>query len=811
MADPTLPSGWTAEGASSPPPVAPVAVPQGWAPEHAPAVTVEDAPPADPYFGAKLATNGPELLQGLKTLTGHKVSPEVIRRYVSDSKGVIPPETDKWLDETYAKNPGETNFEAHDRPTPGPMDSFMDGLGGGALSGWESKIGAGIAAPIAWGVNGFHRPISDIYNGMVNRSEEEKDAAWNDHPGAYAAGYIPGTILQSLFLPGGEAKTLGGRLLTSGKAGMAAGAIAGSGQSHGSWGDMARDTALATGMGLPLGMGSHVLGALMGRVVNKGTAAINNLREPLNSGLEWLSGHMPQQSAPAMADRVAAQADAGVPARLVDALDPSGRASVGKAINATHDSQQIAQEHANQVYTEAPERIAAQAHQMDPSTPTSRQLARAAGQEQNDISGPAFDAVRHVEVPITDDIKSAIETKGGRAALATSMKYMTPEEAAPVQKLLAAANRGAKAGTADPDEYLRQQVPGFDKMSDSAKDVIRKAVPAPADPYADVKLTVGTADKFRRVLMNQAGETPALIRVAKDLANKVDGAARQASPEYDKALTDFSARAGVGEAARGEGKFANSDFLGSPSDEYGHVVEQASGVPAAINETVAGDGLNAVAPDPAKALPEAPEEKAPTISELDAMRMRARTDIVDAATKNNGHGAVPVARQVAGGPDQLNKNEQLLGPEGADKLQKGMAAEVRRVDNTIDPRAKPDENGNKPMDAATATALAFTGHGKWHAVRQMASWLSGEHIGGVDAERLTRDAVSGDPEKLKNSIDFLVQRGAQRARAASMLNKVAADWGGRAAANVTQSPESVIHAPPSARSIYVTPTKQGAE
>jgi hypothetical protein len=205
--------------------------------------------------------------------------------------------------------------------------------------------------------------------------------------------------------------------------------------------------------------------------------------------------------------------------------------------------------------------------------------------------------------------------------------------------------------------------------------------------------------------------------------------------------------------------------------------------------------------------------KMPTVSELEALRASARDEVVQQAGDNAGQGARGVARQIARGAEQQSKNALLLGPEQAMALQRRMAAEETRAANSefINPNAGSKTNvaGRDAMVDGFADAVANSASGgKWAAVKIAARWLKNGGIRGVDAERLARDAISDDPARLVAAISYLEQKGLARSRAQRFLSTFSGALGGRAAG---AAQDDKARAPSSARELYVTPTKQGAE
>lgn len=193
-----------------------------------------------------------------------------------------------------------------------------------------------------------------------------------------------------------------------------------------------------------------------------------------------------------------------------------------------------------------------------------------------------------------------------------------------------------------------------------------------------------------------------------------------------------------------------------------------------------------------------------TLSEEQAQRARWRDEVRDAAREGRGQNAMTVARQVASGPAQRDRNAVALGGRGAMELEEGMAGEVRRVENTraIDPRAgnQPRTRGGRDAivdgftDAAAAIVSAGAGGSRWPIVHTAAKWLRHGGIRNVDAERLARDAISDDPARVEAAITYLEQRGMNRARAQRFISSFASALAGRTAnsdSSNTPPPNSV--------------------
>jgi hypothetical protein len=173
-------------------------------------------------------------------------------------------------------------------------------------------------------------------------------------------------------------------------------------------------------------------------------------------------------------------------------------------------------------------------------------------------------------------------------------------------------------------------------------------------------------------------------------------------------------------------------------------------------------------------------------SEAEAIRIRARDAVVDRATSGSGAQAMATARQLSRGTAQRQRNRALLGEEGAAQLERAMENEVRRVVNTqyIDPRTGSPTAGRLEDNSAVREFLDVgadvMGSGKTGLIRAARSWLRSAGIKNVDAERLVRDAISEDPARIRQAIDYLARRGVSRERAGSLMRWISSTAAGRA-------------------------------
>lgn len=176
----------------------------------------------------------------------------------------------------------------------------------------------------------------------------------------------------------------------------------------------------------------------------------------------------------------------------------------------------------------------------------------------------------------------------------------------------------------------------------------------------------------------------------------------------------------------------------------------------------------------------------PTVSERDALRARARDDTQARALEGSGQGAEPLARQMAHGDLQRQRTETLIGPEEAERVRAGMAAETARLDNTrsIDPRAgtrmRAEARRLDGFEQATEAAMAAGTGNKWWLARIADRWLRQGGIRNVDAERLARDAINENPERLEAAISYLERRGMHRENARRFMQILGASLAGRA-------------------------------
>lgn len=269
--------------------------------------------------------------------------------------------------------------------------------------------------------------------------------------------------------------------------------------------------------------------------------------------------------------------------------------------------------------------------------------------------------------------------------------------------------------------------------SEHARDAIAEAVRRERDPDvrrlltgirdqafddpAGMQLTVGAADRISRVL---AGKADAAMRAGDsdlattlgDLARDIRGPARDQSAGYADALKGYAAESRAMESAeRGE------DFLVRNTDEF-----------VADVQTM----------DP---------------REIELARATARRAIERKSGESVG-AAPGVARGIATAPEQQARNAALLGPDGAQRLQSGMAAEERLVRNANDiaPRYG-TQTQNKAQDAQALAGAMRTGvkgiRGDWLGVAE--DWLKAQGMSDDLAEDIVTRAI--DPAQTDIIID----------------------------------------------------------
>lgn len=772
-------------------------------------------------------------------------------------------------------NPDGSPVEAREPEQVGSPEAVWEGVKGGALMGWGDEIqgfGGGVGSLISG------RGFSSGYQQERDAARQRSDDAWDTNPWAYGAGYVPGTLMSAIATRGRGrfAAPEGASLMTRMGYGAGEGAVQGAITGAGHADDGGMDTLMGgvTGgaFGAPLGALAVPLSDLIGNVAGRAYRAVAPRRNNLNSGLDALAQRAPQNG-PAMraeADRLIAS---GVPARITDVVDESGRGVIRDAAGKMTPARDEVVRHADDVYVSMQDRVAQQAQRISDAPQTARQMQReiagddVAGTQgsRGEAMGEAMAPVRNEPVPLNDEVKAIFATREGMAALRGAEGLMTdPADRAVVRQVMAAsraATKQADAPPVDPDINYAKNVPGWKDMPEKTKQLIREqapdmAVPAAADPWDGVQLTVDMADKIARAMKGRAAKTPGLERVARDFGNAIRGTARDANEGYAAALDDYSAASGVADAAGGTGKFDDSKFLSTPPDSYATAVQAAGREPVGgvvasgrttieprpdgsigvsmvdeAGQTVRGalrisdDGATAqvigVVGEPntlgpaqlrtairdlqvqypgLRAIEGARNSGAGAgrqqrievgplnrgLSEADAMRARARDEVVDRATSGGGQNAPATARQLARGSAQNERSEALLGPEGAGRLREGMDAEVTRLDNTrfIEPRTG-SQTQSRGQDAvvdgfANAVANTTTG-GKWAVIHTAARWLKQGGIKGIDAERLARDAISEDPLRVGEAIRYLEQKGMKRARAEKFVNTYAAALAGRAA------------------------------
>jgi hypothetical protein len=544
------------------------------------------------------------MTSNLYTLTSKGVAPEIIRSYVRESNFTLPKESEDWLDGPYAQGLGAegrsgTTFESRPRPDTSAASAAWSGLKSGATMGWDDELNAATNAGAnklgQWlGLNATSAPLYEVYQQIVQKNREEKDAAFNDHHLAYGAGYVPGMLLSAFATRGrgAPAESMWGRVGQAALEGGKQGAMAGSGNAESGLGNALMGAVEGGALGAPLGALSYPIGVALSNIAGRIGGAVRARINPNDemSGMGALDARAPQDPA-AMRAAAEEMSAAGVPPRPVDVMDASGRGVVRTAASEMTPARQAVVQDSQDVAAAVQQRVRDAAAQHISDNPnTARQIAE-------DIAGPqgmpgtgtrganmeaAIAPVRGDALPITDEIKSILGTREGQAALRGAEGLMTdPADRAAVRQVLKAAT----AKRVDAEDLFRKEIKGWDDLPLQVKDAYRAQRPdlVSPDPWEGVAMTVDMADKFARAMKGRAAKTPGLERVTTAFSNAIRGDARVASPAYDEALTNYAAESGVADAALGTGKFRGSSFLDDSADQFGSRVARASDKPAAIH------------------------------------------------------------------------------------------------------------------------------------------------------------------------------------------------------------------------------------
>lgn len=743
--------------------------------------------------------NADELRAGLTEMVGRRAPFKEIDDYMAASGFTFDPETRRWFETAYTDAPPDSfinDIAEWDIQAPPPEVStgraLWRGVQDAALRGWDDEVGAlggaaGNALGTALGLNQSDMDFWEIYDVIRNQEQANKDAAFEQHPIAYGAGFVPG-----MFLGPSYARVMGGPGASGlrrvgGVAGVGAieGGISGAGNAEGGLGDRLASGATGAGLGAALAPATMPIADVASAVGSRALEFLPGRGNNLNTGLDALVTRAPQ-NAEEMAGRALAMREAGVDPRLLDVVDESGRGVIRAAGMKMTPAREDFARQADSVYLDMQDRVADQARRNITTEPrTARQIANQIAQEQQAM-GPRFDAVRGEVIPVTEDMLNVFRTREGQAALLAAEGLMLPGERDAIRGLMRAVRNVEKLGSAE--EQAAKLFPGFERLGPEAKRQVLAQLDI-KDPLDGLTMTVDIADKFARAIGFSPSRAPGLQRVAENLASTVRNAARTASPGYNQVLEEFAAAARVGDAAAGTGRFEGTDFLGARPEQYTEAVALSSPDAGAIVDQATG---------------------LPTMSETDALRIRARDEIVDAATRGGGQHAPAVARQFARGSAQQKRDAALLGGRQARELEAGMEAELARLDNTrfVDPRigsktapSAADEAAAAGLDAITTAATG----GKWGLVRMTSQWLKSAGIRGVDAERIVRDAM--DPARTNDAIAHLVQRGVAKDRARSLVRTIAATSTGRAVGGAVGTEEKP-RPPSSVRAIMREGQKQ---
>lgn len=646
------------------------------------------------------------------------------------------------------------------RPERGIGESIWGGLQSAALYGFDDELqaGAGVVGNKignALGMNESTMEAGDLYNLLLQRQRQEKDEQWEDQPYAYGAGYVPGLVLG-----GGLASRVAapgaGAVRTGATTGAAEGLATGFGNAEGNFMERSDDALLSAILG---GGGGAALAPVAAGVVNVGGRALRRIDPRAggdNTGLDVISQRAPQDPE-RMAAEAAAFRDAGVEPRVVDVVDESGRGVIRDAAGKMTPGRQAVVGAADQQYIDVADRVSQQAQRHISDGPAGHRLAENVREVRDEATEAAMDLIRNNPVPITGDVLNALSTREGVAALRKAQGLMLPEDRAAVEGVM----NGIRA---------------LNKLDPRLPPQVRAQLAA--EIFKDAPLTVDIADKFARVLRG-SNSTPGLERVTRKLSDDVRGEARRLYPEYDAALTNYEGASRVASAA--EGGQGQPNFLTTPRTQY----------------------QDAVAP-------RAVATEAQQTLENEAMRAAARDQVIERAAAGSGAGAKGTAKQLARGSEefgQRGRNEDLLGAEPARALEDSMEREFQRHANTqyIDPRtgSQTQSRGQDAIvdgfaEAAHAAATVKSG-GIWAVAREAGRWLRKTGIRDVDAARLSRDAVSGDPARVDAAIAYLADRGMARDRATRFVGAITGALSGATAGSVVpeQAPQ-----PNSVRSLY---------
>lgn len=245
-------------------------------------------------------------------------------------------------------------------------------------------------------------------------------------------------------------------------------------------------------------------------------------------------------------------------------------------------------------------------------------------------------------------------------------------------------------------------------------------------PAKAPRITVGMADRISRVLLGKAnGERDQdLAATLRQFGQGIRRPTRDASPGYADALEGYGADTRLQQAA-GVGE----EVLVRNTDEF---VTQARQL--------------------------APRER--------VLAAAAGRRAIERASGENISAAPGIARKIADTPEQQARNEALLGPARAERLQQGMRAEAQAVDNAnmIAPgRGSPTHLNDQ--DAARTAGMMQIGQRiiRRDVIGLAMDWLRTRGMDDNQAEALVRMAT--DPAQTEQAMQIIAQRlGPQPAR-----------------------------------------------
>lgn len=661
--------------------------------------------------------------------------------------------------------------KAYGDVVPGQLAAFNQG----ATFGFSEEIAAALDG-VGTRVSNFFTPGDDPYSGeeaeaasrFVQRERmadfAERRPVQNVALQTAGAVVAPGSRTAGAFVAGSKAVAPGAnvaaRLMTSPKllpqmargsaVGAMAGGVYGAGTAEGGIEERAQGaaegavTGAAVGGALP--PASRLAGMAAKPVVSMVEGSARSVGNTSANAYRSMTGQAPKPNTYPDARRASMLAERGgvTPAEMgakaseirnyggqpvvADLIGDGGQGQVRAAATRNTPGRDMAVDFAGARRVDTQDFTAGLGARVSPENYSPQQIEDGLSRAQSALSAPEFGAVRAARFMPGQRTQQALATPGAQQAIQQAR-----------QQLANSLDPQEQALAAELDNLLQ----GDGSMSVGAADYVSRFL---------------LGDASRLANREQGGNAARLIG---QLGTVIRDDARQAVPGYDQALSNYAARASLGDAAE-----LGQRFVGNK----GNTTDFVAGV----------SGMT-------------PQEN--TIA-----RAAARSGIEEGA--NTPARAAGTLDALANGRGQQARSEALLGPAGAQDLRRGaqVGKDLLQTGRNVSPRQGSETALNMSDQGGLDAAGSMAGNaitGRWgQAARAGMDWLRSRGMSDKEAEQIVRLAL--DPARTDEVVRLLTQRlGPQGGKAAAAqlqsLNPALAGEAGAAQARPEQPRVSMVN------------------